>query len=379
MPDYYKILEVSNTANEDEIKKAYRKLAMKCHPDRHKGDKAAEQKFKEINEAYEVLKDPQKKAAYDRYGSSAFENGGFNQQSGSGFSGFDFGGGFAGFDFEDILGEVFGGGTRRKSGARAVQPGSDIRFDLSISLEDAFFGTVSNVRYRTFCKCEKCFGFGSADKTSAVCTVCGGSGSVRMQQGFFTIEKTCANCNGSGTIMKNPCSNCAGLGRIYKDKNLDVKIPKGVQHGMKIRLASEGEAGVCGGQAGDLYVFVSIRDHKIFKRDDNNLVCSMPISMVSAALGAELEVTTLDKQKAELKIPAGTQTGEKIKLKGRGMPNIKGNGYGDMLVEVTIETPVKLTKKQKELLKDFEKSGEVSENNPKSNFFFAKIKDFFDK
>ena len=373
--DYYSILGVNKDSTEDDIKKAYRKLAMKYHPDKHKGDKDAENKFKEINEAYEILKDPQKKAAYDRFGNSAFENGGFQNQN----SGFDFNGGFGGFNFEDIISEVFGG-SRSARARSAVQPGSDMRYDLEISLEEAFSGTTKNIKFRTFCKCDTCKGSGSKDhEGQATCPICHGAGVIRSQQGFFTVEKTCSNCRGTGTVIKNPCKDCSGTGRIFKDKSLDIKIPKGVDNGTKIRLPSEGEAGMMGGETGDLFIFISVKKHKIFKRDGNNLICELPISMVNAALGTEIEVTTLDNQKAELKIPSGTQSGERLKIRGKGMPSLRAASYGDLFVDVSVETPVKLTKKQKELLKEFEEAGKDTDNSPMSSGFFSKLKDFFEK
>jgi molecular chaperone DnaJ len=381
--DYYSVLGISKSATESEIKKAYRKLAMEYHPDRHqncKDAKEAEKKFKEINEAYEVLKDSQKKAAYDRYGDAAFEGGsggnsGFQDAAGSGFN---FTGGFG---FEDIINEMFGGnmGEGYKKKKTAVQPGSDIRFDLSISLEEAFFGLTTNIKFRTFCKCEKCAGTGRADKKMSICPYCKGRGSTITEQGFITIERICSNCDGSGSIMKSPCLNCGSLGRVYKDKNLEITIPKGIDNNTKVRYAGEGEAGIRGGNGGDLYVYITIKEHKIFQKSGDNLICSIPLSMVSAALGTEIEVTTLDKQKIPLKIPAGTQTGERLKVKGKGMPIIRRGGYGDLFVDIVVETPVMLTKKQKDLLKEFQENSKDSENNPRSNAFFAKIREFFDR
>lgn len=381
--DFYEVLGISRSATASEIKKAYHKLAMKYHPDRNKGDKAAEAKFKEINEAYEVLSDPQKKAAYDRYGSQAFEQGGFSQQGGGGqgFEGFDFSGGFGGVHFEDIINEVFGAG-RRSGGARsqrpASQPGSDIRYDLSLSLEEAFSGTTTRISFRTFCPCEKCKGTGSANgKGSETCSVCQGRGAVRSQQGFFTVERTCPQCGGSGQVIKNPCLACSGLGRVLKEKNLDVTVPKGVDDGTRIRLAGEGECGIRGGAKGDLYVFISLKVHPLFKRLGKDLTCKMPISFATAALGKEVSVTVLDKTSVTLKIPEGTQTGHQFRIKGKGMPGLRGHSFGDLLVEVVVETPVKLSSRQKELLQELESGEHSAENNPLRKGFLAKIKEFF--
>jgi molecular chaperone DnaJ len=358
---------------------------MESHPDRHQGDTVAEKKFKEINEAYEVLKDPQKKAAFDRYGSSAFDGSGGGSGSGSGFgnwapntgnsSGFNFGG----FSFEDILGDVFGFGNGADNTRTTTVRGDDIRTDISISLEDAFFGKTVNIAYRTFGKCEKCDGSGSRDKKSGICPACKGAGSTISQQGFISIERTCSRCKGRGSTMTNPCQNCNSSGRVYVDKNLEVKIPRGIQDGSKVRLSGEGEAGVRGGQTGDLFVFVSISKHSVFQRSGYDLICSMPISMVTAALGAEVEVVSMDKQKATLKIPAGAQTGDRLRVKGKGMPVLRGSSHGDLLVDVVVETPVKLTKKQKDLLLEFETAGQSEDNSPKSSSFFCRLKDFFER
>ncbi|MDR0625010.1 MAG: molecular chaperone DnaJ [Holosporales bacterium] len=382
--EYYSALGLPKTATEQEIKKAYRKLAMEFHPDRHHGDKDAEKKFKEINEAYEVLKDPQKKAAYDRYGSAAFDGGGRatggagDPGGWGGNGGFDFGG-FAGFNFEDVLGDMFGfgGGASKKRSAAAR--GGDVRVDVTISLEEAFCGKNITVRYHVPSKCAECDGTGTKDKKSTVCTACKGVGSTISHQGFISIERTCSMCHGSGAVIKNPCPCCNGAGRAYSDKTLDVAIPRGVQDNTKIRFSEEGEAGVRGGKAGDLFVFVSVSKHKVFQRDGNNLICSMPISMVSASLGGEVEVVSLDKQKTALKIPAGVQTGERLRIKGKGMPVLRGSSFGDLLVDVVVETPVKLTKRQKELLQEFEDAGKLTENSPNSTSFFSKLKDFFER
>ncbi|MDR2464367.1 MAG: molecular chaperone DnaJ [Holosporales bacterium] len=373
--DYYNILGLQKTATASEIKKAYHKLAMKYHPDRNKGDKNAEDKFKEINEAYEVLSDPQKKARFDQYGSydpgQQSGHGGFSDQAGFNFNG------FGNVNFDDIINEVFGMGSRRQHSQQSMaQPGADIRYDLSISLEEAFAGTTSKISFRTFCLCNKCGGFGNASgKESDVCPVCRGSGVLYKQQGFFTVEQTCLSCGGLGRVIKNPCTFCSGLGRVLNDKNLEVTIPKGVDDGVKIRLSGEGECGVRGGHSGDLYVFVSVKPHNIFKRNGKDLWCKVPISITTAALGKEIEVFSINKAPIQVKIPSGTQTGQQFRLKGYGMPSLKGNTCGDLLVEVCVETPVKLTKRQKEILQELEDGN--NGNTPMSSGFFSKFKDFF--
>lgn len=377
--DFYEVLGVSRSASAADIKKAYHKLAMKYHPDRNKGDKAAEAKFKEVNEAYEVLSDAQKKAAYDRYGSQAFEQGfGQNPGGNGGFGGFNFGGGFGGFD--DIINEVFGGGRRTysRTGQPVAQPGADIRYDLSVTLEEAYTGTTAKVSFRTFCACDSCKGTGSAGgKGYEVCSLCQGRGSIRRQQGFFTVEQTCSQCGGQGSIIKNPCTACSGLGRVLQNKNLEVNIPKGVDDGTRIRLSGEGECGIRGGAKGDLYVFISLKPHTIFKRLGKDLTCKMPISFATAALGSDVSVTLLDKTTFSLKIPEGTQTGHQFRLKGKGMPSLRGHSFGDLLVEVVVETPVKLSPRQKELLQELENSEQATDNHPIRKGFLAKIKDFF--
>lgn len=386
--DYYEILGVTKSATAAEIKKAYHKMAMKYHPDRNKGDKAAEAKFKEVNEAYEVLNDPQKKAAYDRYGSQAFEQGGFSQARGggaSGFEGFDFGGGGFG-GFEDIINEMFGGGPRAggsRSSSRpfhrpTVQPGSDIRYDLSVTLEEAFTGTKKKISFRTFCVCEHCKGTGSdGGKEAEICTTCRGYGTVRTQQGFFTVEQTCPQCGGQGQIIKNPCALCGSLGRVMKERTLEVNIPKGVDDGTRIRLSDEGECGIRGGGKGDLYIFISLKTHPLFKRLGKDLTTKMPISFTTAALGKEVPVTLLDKTSVALKIPEGTQTGHQFRIKGKGMPSLRGSSYGDLLVEVVVETPVKLSPQQKDLLQKLESEESAVDNHPLRKGFLAKIKEFF--
>lgn len=384
--DYYETLGLTKSATEEDIKKAYRKMAMKYHPDRNKGDKTAEEKFKEVNAAYEVLSDPQKKAAYDRYGAAAFENGGAGTGGpGGGFSGFggfegfNFGGGAGGFGFDDILNDLFGGGrATRGKGKAAAQPGADVRFDLAITLEDAYQGTKAKISFRTFVPCDACHATGSANKDgSETCSMCHGHGTIVEGRGFISLERPCPRCHGSGQTIKNPCRTCGGQGRVLKDKVLDVTIPKGVNSETKIRISGEGEAGARGGPSGDLYVFLTIKDHPLFKREGSDLMCTMPISITTAALGKEVSVSSLDKVPVALHVPAGTQTGKRFRIKGKGMPRLRSASYGDLIVEVVVETPVKLTKRQKELLQELEDGEQTADNRPLANGFFAKIKDFF--
>ncbi|MDR1597613.1 MAG: molecular chaperone DnaJ [Holosporales bacterium] len=374
--DYYETLGIPRTADAAEIKKAYHKLAMKHHPDRNKGQADAESKFKEINEAYEVLSDPQKKSQFDQYGSAGdqFDQGFARGQHSSNFGGF----GFGGVNLDDIISEVFGmgaGGGRHHRHRSTAEPGSDIRYDLSISLEDAFAGTTAKLSFRTYCACEKCGGSGQLSHDMDTCSACGGRGAFLRQQGFFTVEQVCITCGGSGRIARNPCTACEGMGRIMADKNLEVKIPKGVDSGTQIRLAGEGECGARGGERGDLYIIVSVTSHKLFNRDGKNLKCKVPISITTAALGKDINVSSIDKTPVTVKIPAGTQTGRQFCVKGKGMPGLRGNSLGDLLVEVVVETPVKLTKRQKEILLELEDSpGDIT---PMSSGFFAKVKEFF--
>ncbi|MDR0631158.1 MAG: molecular chaperone DnaJ [Holosporales bacterium] len=368
--DYYEILGVSKTASAAEIKKAYHKLAMKYHPDRNKGQAEAANKFKEINEAYEVLSDSEKRARFDRYGSADASAG--SGGASHGFDGFS-NAGFGGFNFDDIINEVFGMGTRRQRKGSMAQPGTDLRYDISVSLEEAFAGTTSKIQIRTYCSCNKCSGTGSASKTDDTCFACNGHGVFVHQQGFFTVEETCSTCGGFGRVLKNPCSACSGSGRVISDKTLDVKIPKGVDNGTQIRLPGEGESGFRGGKCGDLYVFVTVKPHKLFQRDDKNLTCQVPISITTAALGKEISVSSIDRTPLQIKIPAGTQTGHKFCIKGKGMPSLRGNSFGDLFVEVVVETPVKLTKRQKDILQELDSE----ESTPMSSGFFAKVKEFF--
>jgi molecular chaperone DnaJ len=373
--DYYATLGVSKNASPDDIKKAYRKMAVKYHPDKNRGNKEAEEKFKEINEAYDILKDDQKRAAYDRYGSEQFQGGG-----GAGSGGFDFTSGFSSFSeiFEEMLGGGFGGGGRSKgAGKQQSHPGSDIRYDISISLEEAYRGTKSNVRFSTLVMCEACSGTGSeGNKKPSPCPTCGGRGSVRYQQGFVIFEKTCHTCLGAGTILSDPCKRCQGSGRVKGEKNLEVNIPAGVATGNKIKISGEGEAGFKGAQPGDLYVFINVLSHKIFRRDNNNLSCKVPISMMTATLGGEIHVPDLDGNSSTIKIPSGTQSGTEFVIRGKGMPILNSSRKGDMTIEVSVETPTSLSKRQKELLEEFANEKDEKANNPKTSDFFRKLKEW---
>ncbi|MBU6442417.1 MAG: molecular chaperone DnaJ [Alphaproteobacteria bacterium] len=364
---YYETLGCQKGATVDEIKASYRKLAKELHPDRNPGDATSEHKFKEVNEAYDVLKDEQKRAAYDRYGHAAFENGGRGQAGGFG----DFASSFSDI-FDDLFGEFTGG--RR---ARRQNRGADLRYNLEISLEDAFRGYRAEINVPTAVACEACGGTGaSAGSQPEQCPTCSGAGKVRAQQGFFTIERTCPACRGQGRIIRNPCKGCQGSGHVQKERTLAVDVPSGVEEGTRIRLAGEGQAGMNGGPAGDLYIFVSVTPHPIFQRDGHDLYCRCPISFVTAALGGHVDVPTLDGGKVAVKIPEGTQSGRQFRMRAKGMPVLRGGGVsGDLYVEVAVETPVKLSKKQKELLRAFEKDCEPG-TQPEAEGFFAKVKDF---
>ena len=373
--DYYEVLGVDRQADDKALKSAYRKLAMQFHPDRNPGDKTAEAKFKEINEAYDVLKDPQKRAAYDRYGKAAFNgNGGF----GGGFGGAE---GFGGSSFADIFENIFDefmGGGRRSQGRSGAVRGSDLRYNLEITLEDAYRGRTETITVPTTVTCEACNGSGAEPGTEPeVCPTCSGIGKVRATQGFFMVERTCPTCRGTGRIIARPCRACSGLGRVEKEKTLQVKIPAGVDEGTRIRLAGEGEAGLRGGPPGDLYIFVSLKPHRIFERDGTTLFCEVPVSITTVALGGEIEVPTLDGSRAKVKIPAGTQTGKQFRLRGKGMPALNGTGTGDLVLQVTVETPVNLTKRQRELLEEFCQI-ETGEQCPQSTGFFSRLKELWD-
>ena len=377
--DYYETLGVAKGASADEIKKGYRTKAKELHPDRNADNPNAEAQFKEANEAYEVLKDPEKKAAYDRYGHAAFEGG---MGGGGGHRGGGFGGGGQGdfsSAFSDVFDDLFGdfmGGQRGGGGRRAAR-GADLRYNLGITLEDAYRGMQKSINVPTSVACDSCNGSGSeggAEPTT--CPTCSGMGKVRAQQGFFTVERTCPTCSGMGQIVKNPCKSCRGAGRVEKDRALSVNIPAGVETGTRIRLAGEGEAGMRGGPSGDLYIFIEVQDHKLFERDGPNLFCRVPVSMSTAALGGSIEVPTIDGGRGRVQIPAGSQSGRQMRLRGKGMPPLRGGGTGDMIIELSVETPVNLTSRQKELLQEFEK--ESSNNNPESSSFFSSVKSFWD-
>jgi molecular chaperone DnaJ len=373
--DYYEILGVSKNSSAEEIKKSYRKLAMQYHPDRNPGNKEAEDKFKEATEAYEVLKDEQKKSAYDNYGHQAFGQGGGGQAGGQGFEGFDFNDIFS--NFSDIFGE-FGGGRQTKKRS-AAQRGSDVRYNLEISLEEAFRGVTEKISFTIPSSCDSCHGTGAQSGEKPVdCGTCKGSGKIRAQQGFFIVERTCTTCQGVGQIIKNPCKKCGGQGRINKEKTLSVKIPSGVEEGNRIRLAGEGEAGARGGPAGDLYVYISIRKNQFFTRKGDDIHFEIPLKFTTAALGGTIEIPTIDGTKAALKIPEGAQSNDVFRLKSKGMSVINSGGRrGDMYVKINIETPVKLSSEERELLMKLDKLMSNKASNPKSESFFKKVSDIF--
>lgn len=374
--DYYEILGVSKGASADEIKKGYRTKAKELHPDRNADNPKAEAQFKEANEAYEVLKDANKKAAYDRYGHAAFENGmgGGGGRPGAGGQG-DFASAFSDV-FDDLFGD-FMGGQRGGGGGRRAARGNDLRYNLRIDLEEAFTGLQKTITVPTAVECDTCHGSGAEGGAEPqTCPTCSGMGKVRAQQGFFTVERTCPTCNGMGQTIKNPCKSCHGQGRVEKEKSLSVNIPAGVETGTRIRLAGEGEAGMRGGPTGDLYIFIEVREHKLFEREGNNLFCRVPVSMTDAALGGDIEVPTIDGGRSRVKIPQGSQSGRQMRLRAKGMPALRGAGAGDMFIELAVETPVNLTSKQKELLREFDKLAE--DNNPQSSSFFSSVKSFWD-
>ncbi len=366
---YYEILGVTRTATEVVMKSAFRKAAMVHHPDRNPGDQDAEVKFKELNEAYQVLSDGQKRSAYDRFGHAAFENGGAGGGAG--------GEGFAS-SMADIFDDLFGGfgGARTRQGGR--ERGSDLRYNLEIGLEDAYGGKTANVKVPTTVTCESCAGSGAkAGAKPRQCAQCGGHGRVRAQQGFFAIERTCAACSGRGQVIDNPCTTCAGAGRVTRERSLSVNIPPGVEDGTRIRLTGEGEAGMRGGPSGDLYIFLAIKPHPFFQRDGSDLYCQVPISMVQASLGGDFAVHTLEGVEANVKVPEGTQSGKQFKLRGKGMPVLRTRDFGDLYIQARVETPQNLTRRQRELLSEFEAESS-NKTHPESAGFFAKMKDFFE-
>ena len=368
--DYYDVLGINKSASPEQIKSAYRKLAVKYHPDKNKGDKSSEEKFKEASEAYHILSNTERKQNYDNFGHAAFENGGGGR---GGFGNFDFSSNFSDI-FEDFFGEGFGGGRRsRKSNNR----GSDLRYDLSISLNEAFSGKKQDIKFSTSEKCDICKGTGSKPGHSpSTCSMCGGHGQVRSSQGFFTVQQTCPQCSGSGEQITHPCTSCGGQGKKQASKRLSVTIPKGVDDGTRIRLAGKGEAGSRGAGSGDLYLFINVYSHDLFKRSDENLYFECPISIADAALGTTIEIPTIDGGKAKIKIPAGTQSGKQLRLKGKGMPYIRGSGYGDLYVQLNTEVPISLNKEQKELLEKFRQI-ENEKSNPSIKKFFEKAKNFW--
>lgn len=371
--DYYETLGVSRDASASDIKSAFRKSAMKYHPDRNPDNPEAEQKFKTLGEAYEILSDDQKRAAYDRYGHQAFQNGagGFGQGAGQGFNS----GAFSDI-FEDIFGDFMGGA--RGGGRRGPGRGADLKYSLEINLEDAYLGKKTQITVPGSVACEPCDGSGAKPGTSPVtCQTCRGVGRVRVQQGFFTLERTCPNCQGEGKMIADPCSSCNGQGRVTKERTLSVDIPAGIESGTRIRLSGEGEAGPRGGPEGDLYIFVSVRDHDLFERDGPDLFCGLPVPMATAVLGGDLEAPTIDGGRVKITIPEGAQTGKRFRLRGKGMSQLNTKGRGDMYVEIQVETPVKLNARQKELMREFQ-SECCEEANPQSEGFFKRAKNFWD-
>ncbi len=376
--DFYEVLGVSRGASAEEIKKAYRNKAKELHPDRNSDNPTAEAQFKEVNEAYDALKDDTRKAAYDRYGHAAFEGGMGGARGGpqGGFAQGDFASAFSDV-FEDLFGDFMGGQRGGGGGRSRAQRGSDLRYNLRVSLEEAFKGIQKTISVPTSVACGTCSGTGAEGGAEPVtCPTCSGMGKVRAQQGFFTVERTCPTCGGAGQTIKNPCKVCHGAGRIEKDRSLSVNIPPGVETGTRIRLAGEGEAGLRGGPTGDLYIFIEVKEHALFQRDGVNLYCRIPVAVSTAALGGDVEVPTIDGGRSNVKIPAGSQTGKQMRLRSKGMPALRGGGTGDMLIELAVETPVNLTTRQKELLREFERLSE--DNNPESSSFFSKVRNFWD-
>ncbi len=369
--DFYEVLGVGREASGDDLKRAFRGLAKQYHPDRNPGDAESEHRFKEIGEAYDILSDAEKRRAYDQFGHAAFEAG----RGPAG--GFDVGGTFADV-FDDLFGEFMGGGGRRRSSSGATR-GADMRYNLEITLEEAYRGKKTQIRVPTSVACGSCSGNGAEPGSKpSLCATCHGHGKVRAQQGFFTIERTCPNCQGAGQVIQNPCRACGGAGRVEQERTLAVNIPPGVEEGTRIRLAGEGEAGLRGGPTGDLYIFLSIAAHRIFRRESMHLYCRVPIPMVTATLGGGIEVPTLEGGRVSVNIPAGTQTGRQFRLRGKGMPQLNGHTHGDIYLQTVVETPAKLTKRQKELLREFAAAGREEDTSPESTGFFSKVRDLWE-
>jgi molecular chaperone DnaJ len=371
--DYYEVLGVSRTVTEKDLKSSFRKLAMQYHPDKNPGDASAEVKFKEINEAYQVLSDPQKRGAYDRFGHAAFQQGG---GGGPGF-GNEFGD-FMSDIFDTFFGDARQGGGRGTRGPGGRERGADMRYNLEITLEEAYNGRAETITIPSSLTCEVCSGSGAkAGSKPRTCPTCGGAGRVRAAQGFFSIERTCPNCHGRGEVIDDPCPNCGGAGRVTRERTLSVNVPAGVEDGTRIRLAGEGEAGLRGGPPGDLYIFLSVKPHSLFQRDGADLFCQVPISLVTAALGGEFTVPTLDGSDAKVKVPEGTQTGKQFRLRGKGMTVLRSRDMGDLYIQVMVETPQNLTRRQRELLLEFERESS-GETHPESAGFFTRVREFFD-
>lgn len=368
--DYYDLLGIQKGASADEIKKGYRKKAKELHPDRNSDNPKAEEQFKEVNEAHEILKDAEKRAAYDRFGHAAFEGGGAPRGGAQG----DFSSAFSDV-FDDLFGDFMGG--QRGGGRPRATRGSDLRYNLRVSLEDAFGGLQKTIDVPTSIACGECSGTGAESGAEPVtCPTCSGMGKVRAQQGFFTVERTCPTCQGAGQMINNPCKSCSGAGRIDKERSLSVNIPAGVETGTRIRLAGEGEAGLRGGPSGDLYIFIEVKEHALFQRESVNLYCHVPVSIGTAALGGDIEVPTIDGGRSRVKVPAGSQSGRQMRLRSKGMPALRGGGSGDMFIELAVETPVNLTTRQKEIMREFEDV--AADNNPNGSSFFSKVKTFWD-
>ncbi len=372
--DYYEVLGVAKTATEVELKASFRKLAMKLHPDRNPGDASAEVQFKEINEAYQVLSDPQKRGAYDKFGHAAFQGGG--GPGGPGF-GNEFGD-FMSDIFDTFFGDARGQGARGQRGAGGRERGADMRFNLEITLEEAYRGKAASITLPTSSTCEVCSGTGAkAGSKPRGCPTCSGAGRVRAAQGFFSIERTCPNCQGRGEVIDDPCSNCGGAGRVTRERTLSVNVPAGVEDGTRIRIAGEGEAGLRGGPSGDLYIFLALKQHPFFQRDGADLYCQVPISLVTAALGGEVTVPTLDGSDARVRVPEGTASGKQFRLRQKGMSVLRSRDLGDLYIQVAVETPQNLTRRQRELLLEFERESS-GDTHPESSGFFARVRDFFD-